>query len=60
VDAIGVDPTHQYQLHDLLTDRRYLWEGSRNFVSLDPAGIPAHVFSVRKRVRSEQSYDHFI
>jgi starch synthase (maltosyl-transferring) len=60
VDAIGVDPTHQYQLHDLLTDRRYLWEGSRNFVQLDPAGIPAHVFSVRKRVRSEQSYDHFV
>jgi starch synthase (maltosyl-transferring) len=60
VDAIGVDPTHQYQLHDLLTDRRYLWEGSRNFVHLDPAGIPAHVFSVRKRVRSEQSYDHFV
>ena len=60
VDALGVDPTHQYQLHDLLTDRRYLWEGSRNFVHLDPAGIPAHVFSVRKRVRSEQSYDHFV
>jgi starch synthase (maltosyl-transferring) len=60
VDAIGVDPTHQYQLDDLLTDRRYLWEGSRNFVQLDPAGIPAHIFSVRKRVRSEQSYDHFV
>lgn len=60
VDAIGVDPDHQYQLYDLLTDRRYLWEGSRNFVQLDPAGIPAHVFSVRKRVRSEQSYDHFL
>jgi starch synthase (maltosyl-transferring) len=60
VDALGVDPAHQFQVHDLLTDRRYLWQGSRNYVQLDPRGIPAHVFEVRKRVRSEQSYDHFI
>ncbi len=60
VDALGVDPAHQYQVHDLLTDRRYLWQGSRNYVQLDPARIPAHVFAVRKRVRSEQSYDHFV
>jgi starch synthase (maltosyl-transferring) len=60
VDAIGVDPAHQYQLHDLLTDRRYIWEGSRNFVQLDPAGVPAHLFAVRKRVRTEQSYDQFL
>jgi starch synthase (maltosyl-transferring) len=58
--AIGVDHDHQYQLHDLLTDRRYLWEGKRNFVQLDPVGIPAHVFSVRKRVRSEESFDYFL
>jgi starch synthase (maltosyl-transferring) len=60
VEALGVDPGHQYQLHDLLTDDHYLWEGSRNFVQLDPAGIPAHLFSVRRRARSEQSFDHFI
>jgi starch synthase (maltosyl-transferring) len=60
VDALGVDPAHQFQVHDLLTDRRYLWQGSRNYVQLDPRGIPAHVFAVRTRVRSEQSYDHFI
>ena len=60
VEALGVDPAHQYQLDDLLTDRHYLWAGSRNFVQLDPAGIPAHVFEVRRRVRSEQSFDHFV
>jgi len=58
-DAIGVDPDHQYQLHELLTDRRYLWEGSRNFVQLDPSGVPAHVFSVRRRARSEENFDHY-
>jgi starch synthase (maltosyl-transferring) len=60
VDALGVDPDHPYQLDDLLTDHHYIWEGSRNFVQLDPAGIPAHVFSVQRRVRSEQGLDHFV
>jgi starch synthase (maltosyl-transferring) len=60
IDALGVDSDHQYEVHDLLTDRRYLWQGSRNYVQLDPAGVPAHVFEVRRRIRSEQSYDHFI
>jgi starch synthase (maltosyl-transferring) len=60
IDALGVDPDHQYQLHDLLGEHSYIWEGSRNFVQLDPAGIPAHLFSVRRRVRSEQSFDDFV
>ena len=60
VDALGIDTGHQYQLHDLLGEQSYLWEGSRNYVQLDPGGIPAHLFSVRRRVRSEQSFDDFV
>jgi starch synthase (maltosyl-transferring) len=60
VDALGIDADHQYQLDDLLTDQRYIWEGARNYVRLDPAGIPAHLFSVRRRVRSEQSFDNIV
>jgi len=48
--ALGVEPERKFQVRDLLTDRQYLWDGARNFVQLDPAGIPAHVFSVRGRV----------
>ncbi len=58
--ALGIDSDHQFQVHDLLTDRRYIWEGPRNFVQLDPGGIPAHVFRVRERVRSEESFDYFV
>jgi starch synthase (maltosyl-transferring) len=57
--AIGVEDGSPYQLHDLLTDRLYLWNGSRNFVELDVAGIPAHVFSVRKQTRTERDFDYF-
>jgi starch synthase (maltosyl-transferring) len=35
-----------YQVHDLLTEARYVWRGSRNFVQLDPSILPAHIFRV--------------
>ena len=57
--ALGIDAQHPYQMHDLLTGARYLWEGARNFVQLDPARVPAHVFRVRRRVHREQDFDYF-
>ncbi|MBI4194303.1 MAG: alpha-1,4-glucan--maltose-1-phosphate maltosyltransferase [Betaproteobacteria bacterium] len=56
---LGIDSHLQYQMHDLLTGARYLWQGSRNFVMLDPARVPAHVFRVRRRVHREQDFDYF-
>ncbi|HEY3942149.1 MAG TPA: alpha-1,4-glucan--maltose-1-phosphate maltosyltransferase [Acidimicrobiales bacterium] len=44
--AIGLAGAGAYMVHDLLTDARYRWEGQRNFVLLDPAGVPAHVLAV--------------
>ena len=47
-------------VHDLLGDARYLWHGSRNFVALDPAAVPAHVFRLRRRLRTEQDFDYYL
>jgi len=41
---LGADEA--YQVQDLLTDARYEWRGSRNFVQLDPKNLPAHIFRV--------------
>ena len=57
--AFGIDAHSQFQMHDLLTGARYLWQGPRNFVMLDPARVPAHVFRVRRRVHREQDFDYF-
>jgi starch synthase (maltosyl-transferring) len=35
-----------YEMNDLLTDKKYIWQGSRNYVELNPAGLPAHIFRV--------------
>jgi len=37
-----------YEVHDLLTDERYRWEGRRNYVALHPGVQPAHIFRVRR------------
>ena len=49
----------QYQVHDLISDARYLWTGESNFVQLDPHACPAHVFRVRRKVKTERDFDYF-
>jgi len=57
--GLGIEPGVTYQVHDLLTGARYLWHGSRNYVELQPTAIPAHIFRVRRHIRSEQDFDYF-
>jgi starch synthase (maltosyl-transferring) len=59
-EEFGLRPGEPYQVHDLLTQARYLWNGESNFVRLDPSAAAAHIFRLRKRVRSEQDFDYFI
>jgi len=57
---LGIEPDRPYQMHDLLSGARYLWNGPRNFVQLDPQRSPAHVFRVRRRLHREQDFDYFL
>jgi len=45
---------------DLLADTRYLWQGSRKYVELDPQVMPGHIFRVRRRVQTEKDFDYFM
>src|SRR5690606_24686472 len=51
---LGVEAKDTFQVHDLLTGARYLWRGAENFVRLDPEQVPAAIYRLRRRVRSEQ------
>jgi starch synthase (maltosyl-transferring) len=59
-DAIGVDPSRPYQVHDLLSDARYLWHGARNYVELNPHVVPASIFRLRRKIRTERDFDYFM
>ena len=56
----GGDDEGSVQMHDLLGGERYQWTPGRNFVRLDPQRLPAHVFQVRRRVRSERDFDYYL
>ena len=58
--SLGIDTHTPYQMHDLLSGARFLWSGTRNFVQLDPQHAPAHVFALRRKVRTERNFDYFL
>jgi starch synthase (maltosyl-transferring) len=47
--ALGFVDTLPYVAHDLLSGARYVWRGPTNFVRLDPAEVPCHVFALSQR-----------
>ncbi|HEY8077184.1 MAG TPA: alpha-1,4-glucan--maltose-1-phosphate maltosyltransferase, partial [Labilithrix sp.] len=58
--ALGVKEDERFQVHDTLSEARYHWNGSRAFVELDPNVMPAHLFVVRKKVRTEHDFEYYL
>lgn len=56
---LKIDPHQPFQVHDMLSDARYLWNGLHNYVELAPGASPAHIFRVRRRLRSEHDFDYY-
>ncbi|HEX5479496.1 MAG TPA: alpha-1,4-glucan--maltose-1-phosphate maltosyltransferase [Dehalococcoidia bacterium] len=56
---VGMPDGAPFQVHDLLGDARYIWEGDGHFVQLDPRSTPAHIFAVRKKLRSEREFEYY-
>jgi starch synthase (maltosyl-transferring) len=57
---LGLEEGRAFQLHDLLGGARYIWYGARNYIELDPFILPAHIFRVRRQVRTEHDFDYFL
>jgi len=58
--ALGIPADERFQVHDALSDARYYWTGAKNYIELDPAIMPAHVFVLRHKVRSEHDFEYFL
>ena len=59
LEELGLEADAPYQVHDLVTGARYHWRGPRNYVELNPHVLPAHIFRVRRRVRTERDVDYY-
>jgi starch synthase (maltosyl-transferring) len=47
--ALGLRDNQYYEVHDELSGQAWVWHGAGNYVRLDPATQPGHVFAVRPR-----------
>jgi len=57
---LGLEPQQAYQMHDLISDAHFMWNGPRNFVILDPHQCPAHVMRLRTQRHRENDFDYFL
>lgn len=60
LETLGLAAQRPYQMHDLLGDGRYLWNGRRNYIELDPQVAPAQIFRIRRQVRTERQFEYFM
>jgi len=49
LEELRLGSNEVYQVHDLLNDAVYRWQGARNYVELDPRKIPAHILRVQRQ-----------
>ncbi|HYW97358.1 MAG TPA: alpha-1,4-glucan--maltose-1-phosphate maltosyltransferase [Bacteroidales bacterium] len=59
VDQYDMSENSPYQVHDMLGGAYYLWNGSFNYVELNPGIIPVHIFKIRRKIRTERDFDYF-
>ncbi len=60
LEEFDIDPNQPYMLHDMIGDDRFIWQGSRNYVELNPGVLPFHIFKLHRRMRREQDFDYYM
>jgi starch synthase (maltosyl-transferring) len=58
LNHLWLDPQHPFQVQDLLTNAYYRWQGPRNYVELNPHSAPAHIFCVRRPLRTGKNFNN--
>ncbi len=60
LEELGIEQGRSYQAHELLSGARYLWNGPRNYIEINPSSVPGQIFRFRRRVRSEHDFEYFL
>lgn len=59
LEAMGLADHTPFQLDDLLGGNNYIWQGRKHTIRLDPKVMPAQLYRVRKRMRTEADFDYY-
>jgi starch synthase (maltosyl-transferring) len=60
LDELQIPQDRGYEAEDLLTGARYLWNGPRNYVELNPSRMTGHVLKIHRRLKIETDFDYFL
>jgi starch synthase (maltosyl-transferring) len=60
LNQFEIEEDKTYLLNDLISNDKFIRQGSRNFVELDPHLVPAHIFRLQKRLKREYDFDYFM
>ena len=60
LDELEIPHDRPYEAQDLLSGERYLWQGSRNYVELNPSIRSGHILKIHRRMRVETDFEYFL
>jgi len=60
IDKFNIEREKPYQVYDKLNNNYYIWNGSKNYIELNPESKIAHVFEIRKLKRTEENFDYYV
>lgn len=60
IQKLDLPEKQSYLVHELLSDKKLMWQGSENFVELDPENSPANIFKIYRILKREDDFDYFM
>jgi starch synthase (maltosyl-transferring) len=60
LDALNLEGDRAFQVHDLLSGARHTWHGARNYLQINPHVVPAHIYRIRRKVRTERDFEYYL
>ena len=60
LEELGIPQDRGYEAEDLLSGERYLWQGPRNYIELNPALRSGHILKIHRRLKAETDFEYFL
>jgi starch synthase (maltosyl-transferring) len=60
LEQLEIPADRPFEAEDLLTGARYLWQGPRNYVELNPSHLSGHILRIHRRMRVETDFEYFL
>lgn len=59
LDSLGISEDKPFMVHELLTNHRYIWQGTRQYIEIRPYEVPGHIFKVLPAMHREENFDYY-